>query len=87
MVKWQIVDGKLTILSNSPEKGECAVELPVALVGDNLEIIFNIKYILDYLLIVEGPTLWVGMGSKLSPGMIKDLKRDSGQYVVMPINA
>lgn len=87
MVRWQVSDGKLVLLSNSPERGECSVEVPIKLMGDDLEIIFNAKYVLDYLSIVEGESLWVGMGSKLSPGMIKDLGRASGQYVVMPINA
>ena len=87
MVKWQVEEGKLTLLSNSPERGECRVEVAVALTGEPLEIIFNAKYVLDYLSIVEGESLWVGMGGKLAPGMIKDIKRESGQYVVMPINA
>lgn len=87
MVRWQIEGSKLTLLSSSPERGECRAEVPITLTGENLEIIFNAKYVLDYLSIVEGETLWVGMGSKLSPGMIKDLTRESGQYVVMPINA
>lgn len=87
MVKWQVEKGNLVLLSNSPERGECRVEVPVKLDGDPLEIIFNAKYVLDYLSIVEGPDLWVGMGTRLSPGMIKDLKRENGQYVVMPINA
>jgi len=87
MVKWQVQKGALTLLSNSPERGECRVEVPIKLTGEEIEIIFNAKYVLDYLLIVEGETLSVGMGSKLSPGMIRDIKRESGQYVVMPINA
>ena len=87
MVKWQIGDGKIVLLSNSPERGECLVEIPMTLTGDSLEIIFNAKYVLDYLSIVEGETVSVGMGTKLSPGMFRDTKRASGQYVVMPINA
>lgn len=87
MVKWQVDDGKLVLLASSPERGECRVEVPVTLKGEGLEIIFNAKYVLDYLSITEGETLLVGMGNKLSPGMIRDTSRESGQYVVMPINA
>jgi len=87
MVRWQITENKLVLLSNSPEKGDCSVEVAVKLTGDDLEVVFNAKYVLDYLTIVENDELWVGMGGKLSPGMIKDLKRPAGQYVVMPINA
>jgi DNA polymerase III subunit beta len=87
MVKWQIEELKLVLLSSSPERGECRVEVPVTLEGDDLEIIFNAKYVLDYLSIVQGESLWVGMGTRLSPGMFKDKSRENGQYVVMPINA
>lgn len=87
MVRWQIEDGKLVLLSSSPERGECRIEVPIALEGDDLEIIFNAKYVLDYLSIVQGENLWVGMGTKLSPGMFRDKSREGGQYVVMPINA
>lgn len=87
MVRWQVADSKLVLLSSSPERGECRVEVPITLSGDDLEIIFNAKYVMDYLATVEGDVLWVGMGTKLSPGMFKDVKRESGQYVVMPINA
>lgn len=87
MVRWQVEEGKLILLSNSPERGECRVEVLVALTGEPLEVVFNAKYVLDYLSIVGGETLWVGMGGKLAPGMIKDVKHESGQYVVMPINA
>jgi DNA polymerase-3 subunit beta len=87
MVRWQIEDGQLVLLSSSPERGECRVEVPVKLSGEPLEIIFNAKYVLDYLPLVEGSELLVSMGTKLSPGMFKDAKRRGGQYVVMPINA
>lgn len=87
MVKWQVNDSTVVLLSTSPERGECRVEVPITLDGDDLEIIFNAKYVMDYLATVEGDTIWVGMGTKLSPGMFKDTKRESGQYVVMPINA
>lgn len=86
MVRWQVEEAKLKLSANSPERGECLVEVPIKLMGEKLEIIFNAKYLLDYLLIVEGERLFVGMGSKLSPGMMRDVERKSGQYVVMPIN-
>lgn len=87
MVRWQIEDKQLVLLSSSPERGECRVEVPLKLSGEPLEIIFNAKYVLDYLPLVEGSELEIRMGTKLSPGMFRDAKRKGGQYVVMPINA
>jgi len=87
MIKLSIDEGKLSLSSSSPERGDCNIEVPISLTGEGLEIIFNAKYVLDYLTIVGGASLWIGLGTKLSPAMIKDVKRVSGQYVVMPINA
>lgn len=87
MIRWQVGEGKLVILSNSPEKGECVVEVNIEHEGDDLEIIFNAKYVLDYLSIVAGDNLHIGLGGKLSPGQISDQKHESGKYIVMPINA
>lgn len=87
MVRWSVEKNKLTLRSSSPERGECVVEVPMSLEGDSVEVVFNAKYVLDYLSITEGEQLWVGLGGKLAPGMFKDVKRASGQYIVMPINA
>lgn len=87
MVKWQVTKKKLTLSASSPERGECSVEVPITLSGDDTEIIFNAKYVLDYLTIAQGETIEVGMGDKLAPGMFRDPKRESGRYIVMPINA
>lgn len=87
MVRWQVEEGKVVLLSSSPERGECRIEVSVTLSGEPLEIIFNAKYVLDYLSIVEGDIVSLGMGTKLSPGLFRDPKRLGGQYVVMPINA
>jgi DNA polymerase-3 subunit beta len=87
MVGWKI-EGKLLILSsNSPERGECRVEVPIELTGEESEIVFNAKFVLDYLGMIVGEQVWIGFSGKLAPGMFKDLSRTGGQYVVMPINA
>jgi DNA polymerase-3 subunit beta len=87
MVKWSVAEGKLTLSAQAPERGECQIEIPVTLTGQASEIIFNAKFVLDYLSIGGEGEVWLGMGGKLAPGMFKDVKRSSGQYVVMPINA
>lgn len=87
MVKWQAGENKLVLLSSSPQRGECRVEVPIVLTGEKLEIVLNGKYVLDYLSLVEGESLLVMMGSKLSPCMFRDVGRGGGKYVVMPINA
>lgn len=86
MVMWEIKTDTLELTSNSPEKGECRVEVPIKLQGETGEIVFNAKYILDYLGVVEAEKIVIGLGGKLAPGMMKEEGR-VGKYVVMPINA
>lgn len=87
MVKWEVGENKLTLTATSPERGECRVEVPIKLVGETGEIIFNAKYVLDYLGVVTGEEIWLGMSGKLAPGMLRDVGNKNGVYVVMPINA
>lgn len=87
MVSWKIEKKTLVLSANSPERGECRIEVPVALTGETAEVVFNAKFVLDYLGIVAGETIWFGTAGKLAPGMFKDPSRRGGQYVVMPINA
>ncbi len=87
MVRFQIERNKLVLLASSSERGESRAELPITLSGEPLEIIFNARYVLDYLSIVEGEQVEIAMGGKLAPGLFCQSNREGGQYIVMPINA
>ncbi len=87
MVRWQFKDSGLVLVSSSQERGECRIEVGASTTGEPEEIVFNAKYVIDYLSASTSERVWLGTGGKLSPGMLKDEERASGQYVVMPINA
>ncbi len=87
MMRWKVEKNELTISARSPERGECVVRVPITTTGEDGEIVFNTKYILDYLGVAEADELWFGMKGSLAPGMFRDGKSDTGMYVVMPINA
>lgn len=87
MVSWKIEGEQLILSSSSPERGECRVEVPISLTGEESEVMFNAKFVLDYLGMITGEQVWFGTAGKLAPGMFRDLSRQGGQYVVMPINA
>ncbi len=87
MMKWGVKEGVLELTSSSPEKGECRATVTTKLTGDVVEIVFNTKYVLDYLGVVGGEKLKIGLGGKLAPGMFGDTANKRGEYVIMPINA
>lgn len=87
MVRWQVEEGRLVLLATSSERGESRAEIAITLVGEPLEILFNVRYVLDYLSIAQGEQITVSLGGKLAPGKFAEKGRDGGQYIVMPINA
>ncbi len=87
MVRWSVEESEIAIQSSSPERGECLINVPIKLDGDTIEIIFNARYVLDYLNVIESDTVLISLGGKLAPAMFRDSGREGGQYVVMPINA
>lgn len=89
MMRWKVSGGKIEITSSSGNSGEGSVEVPVKIEGEEVEVVFNAKYVMDYLTLSEGVMVWVGLGGKLLPGMMAESqeKRDEAFYVVMPINA
>ena len=86
MMRWIVGEGKIKITSLSPSKGECLVEVSAKVEGEEVEVVFNAKYVMDYLLIKTSENLWIGLGGKMAPGMIRESERKDGFYVVMPIN-
>lgn len=90
MMRWRVEGSKLLISSSSSGNGEGLVEVVIKAEGEeNLEVVFNAKYVIDYLTLLDNESVWVGLGGKLLPGMIAQSEngRDDAFYVVMPINA
>ncbi len=87
MMKWKIEEGRLIVSAASSALGECIVELDCKIEGEDLEVVFNTKYVMDYLLLSGEEMVWVGLGGKLAPGMMRSPKSKDRFYVVMPINA
>lgn len=87
MMKWKIEGGVLLVTASSASLGECEVVVDAKIEGDDLEVVFNTKYVMDYLLLPGEESVWVGLGGKLAPGMMRNLKSKDRFYVVMPINA
>lgn len=87
MMKWVVGDGKIVVTSSSPERGECVIEVPANISsGSGGSVVFNAKFVLDYLGIVKGANIAFGMSGNLAPGMFWEDKGEAGKYVVMPIN-
>jgi DNA polymerase-3 subunit beta len=84
LVKFTITDQLLTITSKS-EEGNVKEEIVIEKAGENLEIGFNHKYILDVIKAVDDETLLMEYNTPTSPCMIKHPENNGYEYLILPV--
>jgi DNA polymerase-3 subunit beta len=84
-IRFAVKPGALVIQSHNPEQEEAEEELEVAYDGPELEIGFNVNYLLDALAAIDGPDVEVGLTDGNSSCLVRS-KTDAGaRFVVMPM--
>ncbi|CAG9294896.1 DNA polymerase III subunit beta [Celerinatantimonas diazotrophica] len=85
-VRLQLTAQTLTITANNPEQEEAEEILDVAYQGDDLEIGFNVSYLLDVLNALKSDQVRITMSDSITGSIIEDSEQ-SGQalYVIMPM--
>jgi DNA polymerase-3 subunit beta len=84
LIKFDIKDDTLIITSNS-QLGRVREELNIILQGDELQIAFNSKYLIDVLKILEDDEIVLEFSSSVSPCIIKNKGNNSYTYLVLPV--
>ena len=75
----------LTIQAHNPEQEEAVEELEVTYRGEDLEVGFNVNYLLDALAAVDGSEVEVGLTDGNSSCLVHAPGSTSARYVVMPM--
>lgn len=76
---------QLTIQANNPEQEEAEEVVPVSFNGDQLEIGFNVSYLLDVLAVLESDDVKLSVSDANSSALIEGADNDAAVYVVMPM--
>lgn len=85
IVKWKIGKGKITFLANTPQVGEESSELEAKTEGEEGEIAFNFRYLLDFLNVIKSEEVVFEMSGPLNPGVFKPVGDDSLLHIIMPV--
>jgi DNA polymerase III subunit beta len=80
----RFAEGELTVIARTHEVGESKESMPIAFVGDTLEMGFNADFLRDGLESLEGDDVRVKLISPLRPAVIQGEGNDF-TYLVMPI--
>ena len=78
-------EGTLTLITQTAEVGDDEAPMPADVKGDDVQIAFNAKYVLDALGVVDTERVQLGFNGPLSPGVIRPVGRDDYIYIVMPV--
>ncbi len=84
-IKLTLEKEKLHLSANSPESGSADEELVVSYPGEDIEIGFNSRYLLDIASQIGGEVARLDLADSVSPTILRDLADERALYVLMPM--
>jgi DNA polymerase-3 subunit beta len=84
-VRLLLSDGLLTLTANNPEQEEAQEDVAVNYDAGELEIGFNVSYVIDVLNVLRGEEVRFTLSDANSSALIEDPATEGAVYVVMPM--
>ncbi len=84
-IRLKLTPGQLTAIANNPEQEQAEDDLAVNYNGEDLEIGFNVNYLLDALQAIDEETVEMHLSNPNSSVLIRPQGNDRCLYVVMPM--
>ena len=85
MVKLTLNDGKVTVAASTPELGEAKDEFDVTYKGDEIQVAYNVRYVIDVLKNIDTEDTVLEFNQPLSPGVFRPADSTDYLNVVMPM--
>lgn len=84
-VRLTLSEGNLIVKANNPEQEEAEVAVEVDYQGPDLEVGFNVSYLLDVMNVIQGEQVKFVLADANSSALLTDFDDDASAYVVMPM--
>ena len=84
-VRFQLSEDKLKLTANNPEQESAEEEVDVIYKGSELEVGFNIGYLLDVLNSIDSETVYFEFYGEDSSCIIREQNSEDDVYVIMPM--
>ncbi len=78
--------GVVRIMARADETGDNQSQLEASITGPEMEIAFNVKYLIDVLSVMSTPQVAFESNGARSPGVFKPVGEDNFLHVVMPMH-
>ncbi len=84
LIRFAIRDNILTITSKS-EEGNVKEDILITKEGDDLDIGFNAKYVLDVLKAIDDEEILMYFNASIKPCLVEPLEGDAFEYLILPV--
>lgn len=84
-VRLELSSGELKVTANNPEQEEAEEIIDVEYQGEELEIGFNVAYLIDVLSSIDSEGIKITLADSNSSALIEAKSSDNALYVVMPM--
>ena len=84
-VRLRVGEGTLTLHAQTAEVGEDEAPLSASVKGDDVQIAFNARYMLDALSVLDSDEVEMSFNGSLHPGVIRPAGRDDYLCIIMPV--
>lgn len=85
IVRFSVKQGNITVSANAPQTGNNTVEVEAKVDGDDNEIAFNVRYLLDLFANITDEEMILEMTTPTSPGVFKIKGDPTFLHLIMPI--
>lgn len=85
IIKIKFGQGCLILTSESNQYGKEEIQVEAKTEGDEIQVAFNYKYLLDFLNSVEGDSILVETQGPATPGVFQDTKDPTYKHIIMPV--
>jgi len=85
IIKLSIERNRVLVSANAPSVGKNLIEVEAKTTGEENEIAFNARYLLDFLSNSTSETISFEMNGPLNPGVFKETDDSSFMHLIMPI--
>jgi DNA polymerase-3 subunit beta len=82
----ELTPGHIVVSATSAETGDDVSEFDASIEGEEIEIAFNVKYMIDLLSVVGAPQVALDTTTSSSPGVIRPVGDADYTHVIMPMH-
>lgn len=84
-VKLLVADGEVTLLAQTAEVGDHCAPLEAVVKGEEVQIAFNARYLIEALTAVQGDQVELSFNGPLQPGVVRGSGLEDYLCIIMPV--